>query len=165
MLQSEEPVDKVPATACQLCDEWEATIGDAKHNFKRQFIDGGQPSQPHDTLGQFRRHLGRHMEQLALFALPVDEDTMEASSLSEEGYHGNSSVSNADPEDTGNDLPAGTQSSEILVGSKIFTDMTSHDFSPEIIDGHKPDDETIIETQYLALIQKRGWNKLPSQQL
>ncbi|KAI9651378.1 hypothetical protein NHQ30_001420 [Ciborinia camelliae] len=76
MLQSEEPVDKISATACQLCDEWESIIKDKK-NEACHFPHGGQPSQPYGTCGQFRRHLGQHMEQLALFALSMDEDPTE----------------------------------------------------------------------------------------
>jgi hypothetical protein len=30
VLKSEEPVDKIPASACMLCDEWEANIFDPK---------------------------------------------------------------------------------------------------------------------------------------
>ncbi|ESZ95288.1 hypothetical protein SBOR_4315 [Sclerotinia borealis F-4128] len=103
MLQSEEPVEKISATACQLCDEWKTNIEDIKHDYKRYFFNGGQPSQPCGTRGQFRRHLGRHMEQLALFALPTDEDIMEDESLSEEEYHEEASVSNANREDINNE--------------------------------------------------------------
>ncbi|PQE04840.1 ankyrin repeat protein [Rutstroemia sp. NJR-2017a BBW] len=84
LLQSEEPVDKVAAAACRLCNDWETNIEDPKHDSNRSFLHGGQSTQPYGTRNQFRRHLGRHMEQLALFALPMAEDTMEDDSLSEE---------------------------------------------------------------------------------
>jgi len=71
VLQSEEPVDSISATACPLCDKWEDNIVDPKRNSKRAFLNEGQNVKPHGTLKQFRRHLGRHVEQLALFALPM----------------------------------------------------------------------------------------------
>ena len=55
-------VDRVPAADCLLCD-WESVL--------RQ---NNTAISPHETLvvtlDQFRRHVGSHMEQLALFALP-----------------------------------------------------------------------------------------------
>lgn len=103
ILQSEEPVDKIPASDCLLCDEWESNLLDPKQDSKRLFLNKGETVEPCGTLGQFRRHLGRHsmhktpyclvisrhelmrrflVEQLALFALPMAEDQdMEDDSL------------------------------------------------------------------------------------
>ena len=57
-----QAVDRVPAANCLLCD-WESVL--------RQ---NNTVVSPHETfvvtLDQFRRHVGSHMEQLALFALP-----------------------------------------------------------------------------------------------
>jgi RNA recognition motif-containing protein len=84
VLQCEEPVDKIPASSCLLCDEWESNLLDPKQDSKRLFLNNGEIVEPCGTLGQFRRHLGRHMEQLALFALPMaEEDEMEDDSLGE----------------------------------------------------------------------------------
>lgn len=52
--------DRFPASACPFCDDWKL------HSL---------PGVPTDTtvyatVAQFRRHLGKHLEQLALFALP-----------------------------------------------------------------------------------------------
>ncbi|KAF5879364.1 putative ankyrin repeat protein [Botrytis fragariae] len=102
LLQSEEPVDKVSATACRLCDQWETNIEDKEYDYKRLFPDKGQPSQSHGTSRQFRRHLGRHMEQLALFALPMNEDAMEDNSLSEEEHYEESSASVVKSTEIGN---------------------------------------------------------------
>jgi len=78
VLQSEEPVDKISPTACKLCDDWETNLLDSKHDLRRLFLNDGHTVEPYGTLNQFRRHLGRHMEQLALFALPKsDGDEME----------------------------------------------------------------------------------------
>jgi hypothetical protein len=74
VLQSEEAVDTIPAHACPFCDEWEETLMDPKHDARRAFLNDGQDVKPYGTLKQFRRHLGRHMEQLALFALPMAEN-------------------------------------------------------------------------------------------
>jgi hypothetical protein len=46
---------------------------DSDQDAKRVFLNEGKKVEPRGTLAQFRRHLGRHMEPLALFALPIDE--------------------------------------------------------------------------------------------
>ncbi|KAL2063264.1 hypothetical protein VTL71DRAFT_5069 [Oculimacula yallundae] len=58
---SEEPVNRSTVADCHLCDDWANTF------------DGSQ----HGDLQKLRKHLGRHLQQLALFALPraeIDED-------------------------------------------------------------------------------------------
>ncbi|KAH9207935.1 hypothetical protein DL95DRAFT_527644 [Leptodontidium sp. 2 PMI_412] len=52
--QCEEPINRPTATDCPLCDDWEKSFAKSQY--------GG--------LSKLRKHLGRHMEQLALFALP-----------------------------------------------------------------------------------------------
>jgi hypothetical protein len=79
-LQSEEPVDKIPSTACPLCKDWEADLKRKQAN--RDLIslasNDGEGMDAYGTPKQFRRHLGRHMEQMALFALPPnDTEVME----------------------------------------------------------------------------------------
>ena len=59
---SKQPVDKIAATDCPLCD-WNAILRGIN-------IDTSQDETLVVTLEQFRRHLGAHMEQLAFFALP-----------------------------------------------------------------------------------------------
>ncbi|OBT70030.1 hypothetical protein VE03_00659 [Pseudogymnoascus sp. 23342-1-I1] len=71
LLQSEEPVDKIRPNACPLCDEWESDLNHLNQDAKRLHLNEGKVMEPYGTLKQFRRHLGRHMEQLALFALPI----------------------------------------------------------------------------------------------
>lgn len=70
VLQNKEPIDKVAASACLLCVDWRSSLEDRKRDAKRLLLNNGQHVEPYGTLNQFRRHLGRHMEQLALFALP-----------------------------------------------------------------------------------------------
>ena len=55
--QCEEPINRPTAADCPLCDEWEKAFA------KSQYGD----------LSKLRKHLGGHMEQLALFALPRAE--------------------------------------------------------------------------------------------
>jgi hypothetical protein len=66
LLQSEEQVDKIAGTACHLCDGWEEEL-------RRRNASRGSSAVPaHELSGplkQFRRHMARHMEQLALFAI------------------------------------------------------------------------------------------------
>ena len=73
---SRRSVDKIPAKACPLC-HWDVTLRELN------------PRTPSDetlvvTLEQFRRHLGAHMEQLALFALPRSYEDEELSAGSNE---------------------------------------------------------------------------------
>jgi hypothetical protein len=73
ILQSEEPLTRIPPDACPLCNEWEAVLRDLKQDSKRLLLNDGNIVEPYGTIKQFRRHLGRHLEQLALFALPLEE--------------------------------------------------------------------------------------------
>ena len=86
ILQSEEPVDRISASACLICNEWKTTLEDPSQDAKRLFLNDGKKVEPYGTLNAFRRHLGRHMEQLALFALPKGEspDEMEDDSAESE---------------------------------------------------------------------------------
>ena len=59
---SKQSVDHIPATACPLCDWDTALRGLNSHTPQNEKLVV--------TLEEFRRHLGTHMEQLALFALP-----------------------------------------------------------------------------------------------
>jgi hypothetical protein len=71
--QSEEPVDKILASACPLCDDWEADL-ERKRGALDSILLSSDESKNQKIFGKtklFRRHLGRHMEQLALFALPT----------------------------------------------------------------------------------------------
>jgi ankyrin repeat protein len=68
---SQQSLDRIPATACPLCDDWEKKLREANpHTPKNEVLVV--------TPAQFRRHVGAHMEQLALFAIPrgykEDED-------------------------------------------------------------------------------------------
>ena len=71
--QCERPLGGILASACPFCDEWDSTL-------RANMAD---PSVPTDNLvvtpDQFRHHVGHHMEQLALFALPRKvEDSLES---------------------------------------------------------------------------------------
>jgi len=85
-LQSEEPVDKIPSTACALCKDWEADLKRKQANRDAISLESNNQERM-DTYGtpkQFRRHLGSHMEQMALFALPPnDTEKMEDESSDE----------------------------------------------------------------------------------
>ncbi|RAL67571.1 hypothetical protein DID88_008326 [Monilinia fructigena] len=85
ILQIEEPIDRVSATACRLYDEWKTDIEDTKHDSKRE---------------SFNKKDNRLNP---LFALPMDENIMEDDSLSEEEDHKESSISNTNREHIGNE--------------------------------------------------------------
>ncbi|KAG9233737.1 hypothetical protein BJ875DRAFT_441949 [Amylocarpus encephaloides] len=74
VLQSEEPIDKFSASACNLCNEWAESLKSSDKNWKGKAAEHERSIEPHGTLKQFRAHLGRHMEQLALFALNGREE-------------------------------------------------------------------------------------------
>lgn len=106
LLQSQEPVDKIAASACPLCDEWELSLNNSRHDAKRLFLHDGNFVEPYGTPKQFRRHLGRHMEQLALFALPIKErDGLEDDSPDEvdddDSEHSDPPAFLVDPEEDG----------------------------------------------------------------
>ena len=107
VLQSEEPVDKVLPSACHLCDEWETSLLDSNQDSKRSFLNAGKKTEPYGTLKQFRRHLGRHMEQLALFSLPLNEDEEmedESAESEDQGSHQSGIEVNRLEESKGQDL-------------------------------------------------------------
>ncbi|KAM0182216.1 hypothetical protein ACHAPF_001103 [Botrytis cinerea] len=151
LLQSEEPVDKLSATACRLCDQWETIIEDKRFDSKRPFLDGVQPPQSYGTRGQFRRHLGRHMEQLALFALPINEDAMEVDSLSEDDYHEDSSASVAESKAIGNSDLIDTGSLGLPVDSDAATDTMSHGLPPQA-------GNDFIKPRFMVSALQHDWN-------
>ena len=57
--------DRFPPSACPLCDDWKL------HSLPEVSKD----TTVYATVAQFRRHLGKHLEQLALFALPKASDS------------------------------------------------------------------------------------------
>ena len=62
MKASRQSLDRIPATSCPLC-HWDVKLRDLNtHTSLDETLVV--------TLEQFRHHLGTHMEQLALFALP-----------------------------------------------------------------------------------------------
>ncbi|RYP44264.1 hypothetical protein DL768_009268 [Monosporascus sp. mg162] len=70
----QRPLDAIPAGDCPFCDEWEQALGAAVKNQDtaegplRESAEGIIVVDP----PEFRRHVGFHMEQLALFAIPRD---------------------------------------------------------------------------------------------
>lgn len=59
----QKPVDKIPASTCPFCDEWEPRLRGLNQHMSADEILVVTPQ-------QFRHHVGSHMEQLALFAIP-----------------------------------------------------------------------------------------------
>ena len=70
----QQSVDKVSPQACPFCEEWFVKLRDAYPN-----LAGGTLVV---TPAQFQHHVGSHMEQLALFALPKDHgDAVESTDV------------------------------------------------------------------------------------
>ncbi|KAH8749410.1 hypothetical protein F5882DRAFT_488661, partial [Hyaloscypha sp. PMI_1271] len=59
----QKPVDKLRPSACPFCDEWETKLRELNTHMSPDEILVV-------TTAQFRHHVGSHMEQLALFAIP-----------------------------------------------------------------------------------------------
>lgn len=59
----QQPLDRIPATACPFCDYWEPKLREVNKHMSVEEILVVTPQ-------QFRHHVGAHMEQLALFAIP-----------------------------------------------------------------------------------------------
>ncbi|OCK77568.1 hypothetical protein K432DRAFT_303903, partial [Lepidopterella palustris CBS 459.81] len=69
---SKHPVDRISALDCPFCQEWEAQLRDKNPNIPAEDIVVVTPA-------QFRHHVGSHMQQLALFAIPrghLEEDSV-----------------------------------------------------------------------------------------
>lgn len=66
---SSRPLTEVPISSCLLCDDWELKL-------KEEAASQGIPDTNRltATLGDFRRHLGHHLTQLALFCIPPEMD-------------------------------------------------------------------------------------------
>jgi hypothetical protein len=79
---SKRHVDRIAALDCPLCNEWEVTLRKANPSISAEDMVVVTPA-------QFRHHLGSHMQQLALFALPrglvETEDASEAESCHSTG--------------------------------------------------------------------------------
>jgi len=67
----QQSINKISPQACPFCDEWSTKLKEA---------NPGLPSNNLVvTVAQFQHHVGSHMEQLALFALPRDHGDSDAS--------------------------------------------------------------------------------------
>jgi tetratricopeptide (TPR) repeat protein len=73
---SRRSVDRIPASDCPFCLEWEAKLRLANPNISADEIVVVTPT-------QFRHHVGAHMQQLALFSIPRGflEDDADAKSV------------------------------------------------------------------------------------
>ena len=60
----ERPVHGISPTACPFCDDWKVSSTEVTQSNTDIVV----------TPAQFRRHLGKHLEQIALFALPRRHD-------------------------------------------------------------------------------------------
>ncbi|KAI9853466.1 MAG: hypothetical protein M1813_002217 [Trichoglossum hirsutum] len=59
----QQPLDRLPATTCPFCDDWESKLRKVNKHIPKDEIIVVTPQ-------QFQHHVGSHMGQLALFAIP-----------------------------------------------------------------------------------------------
>ena len=72
----QQSVDKILPQACPFCDEWYVKLRDANPDLAGETLVV--------TPAQFQHHVGSHMEQLALFALPKDHgDVVESTGVAD----------------------------------------------------------------------------------
>ena len=76
MMKCELPIQNISTTACSFCDDWTNPTS----NLLRLSTDNTTESTNKMSLKQFYRHLGRHMEDLALFVLPQRYNTLDSDS-------------------------------------------------------------------------------------
>lgn len=69
-------VDKISPQACLFCEEWLTNLQNANPGMSNLVV----------TIAQFQHHVGSHMEQLALFALPRDFDKEDISADAVAGH-------------------------------------------------------------------------------
>ncbi|GIZ44579.1 hypothetical protein CKM354_000777400 [Cercospora kikuchii] len=79
---SSRPVTEIPASACPLCDEWQQDL------LARATKMGHPTTNVVAPLHDFRRHLGQHLEQLALFAIAPNLEHAMASGSSNGRHNG-----------------------------------------------------------------------------
>lgn len=63
---SSRPVTEVAASSCPFCNDWDQVLRQEAADTESKIPDDNEIMVPTE---QFKRHLGRHMEQLALFAI------------------------------------------------------------------------------------------------
>ncbi len=68
---SSRPVTAIAVSACPLCAEWEEKVRNEVISQGNEPVSGSVVMVP---LQRFARHLGRHQEQLALFAIAPSFD-------------------------------------------------------------------------------------------
>ena len=70
----QQSIERISPQACPFCDEWFVKLKDANPDLAGETLVV--------TPAQFQHHVGTHMEQLALFALPKDhEDAVESTGV------------------------------------------------------------------------------------
>lgn len=60
MIQCEHAVQKISPSECPFCDDWVISLRELNNGVERRFVN----------LHQFEKHLGKHLQTLALFVLP-----------------------------------------------------------------------------------------------
>ena len=104
---SRRPLDLIPAADCPFCDEWEQKIRAAMPQ-KQEGTTGGamavaeDDQTPADIIvvehNQFRKHVGSHMEQLALFAIPRTTTDPEEEEQDDDSHAGSNMAIQSPPD-------------------------------------------------------------------
>jgi len=79
---SSRPIAGARPSECPLCDEWYTQL---RTQADKEGIDSRQVIAV--SLDDFRRHLGEHLEQIALFTIPPNLDAQSISGFNEHNSH------------------------------------------------------------------------------
>ncbi|KAF7509028.1 hypothetical protein GJ744_008423 [Endocarpon pusillum] len=137
---SKQQVGSIPASACPLCD-WETLLRNINMDTRSDEVLVVTPK-------QFRHHLGHHMEQLALFALPrnIQPDDEDADSNKAASLAGSQSLSKV------HSSAWGTEASRSSWDDSKPPDLTSPKSQPTLVPdrgaGGQPGDPAMAEVDH-----------------
>ncbi|KAF8421821.1 ankyrin repeat-containing domain protein [Tirmania nivea] len=134
--RAERPIQRIPATECPLCD-YDEILKQRRRGSELGIAANNEPITL--RLKTFRRHLGRHLEQLALFVLPKSElmempqDLAESQASEKQVQDGEGSDGEDDAVLTAEDQDYDTQeevcrgnASPVVSGSRSLQVSTDH---------------------------------------
>jgi hypothetical protein len=82
---SRKPLSQIPASDCPCCTSWNERLREYASSRGKSIDIGSNTITVHPTI--FKRHLGSHLEQFALFAIPIESangETIDSNAAIEE---------------------------------------------------------------------------------
>jgi hypothetical protein len=94
LIMSRQPLSEIPVSDCPCCTDWEPRLRQSESYMSAQAP--ASKDQLAVTTSRFKRHLGSHLEQLALFAIPTEESDQNRSENDDSTSGDDASVGSAD---------------------------------------------------------------------